>query len=367
VTSLINMVILLSIWSSLRDIISAMMQPLYWAVSGLVTLFHRLWLPLVGQHEGWAWTLAIISLTVVIRLALIPLFVRQINSSRNMQLIQPKVKALQEKYGNDRERAGQEMMKLYKEEGINPAASCLPLLLQMPIFLALFRVLDGAARGVPRGQFFRDNPGLMDSLQHANIFGAQLAGRFWPLSDGFGATQILCLVLIVGMTAVLFLTQLQLMRKNMPPEALTGPMAQQQRMMLYMFPVMYAFGGVYIPIGVLIYWLTSNLWTYVQQWLLIHRNPSPNTPAYVDWQERMRAKGLDPDQIERERREKRLGKPKVADMAIKVDEDGTETATVARQGVTRQTVRQTTRTDGQGRTVVTRQQPNRASRSKRKN
>lgn len=365
-TSLINLVMLLSIWSSLRDILSAMMQPLYWAVSGLVTLFHRLWLPVVGQHEGWAWTLAIVSLTVVIRLALIPLFVRQINSSRNMQLIQPKVKAIQEKYGSDRERAGQEMMKLYKEEGINPAASCLPLLLQMPIFLALFRVLDGASRGIARGQFFKDSPELMTSLQNAKIFGAQLAGKFWPLSDGFGATQILCLILIVAMTAVLFVTQLQLMRKNMPPEALTGPMAQQQRMMLYMFPVMYAFGGVYIPIGVLIYWLTSNLWTYVQQWLLIHRNPSPNTPAYIDWQERMRAKGLDPDEIERKRREKRLGTPKVAEAVVTVAEDGTETHAVARQGVTRQTVRQTTRTTTDGRNAVTRQQPNRTTRARRK-
>ncbi|WP_203567843.1 membrane protein insertase YidC [Aestuariimicrobium ganziense] len=353
--------LLLGLWDSVRDLISAMMQPLYWVVSGLVVLFHKLWLP-VFNHEGWAWTMAIITLTVVIRTALIPLFVKQINSARNMQLVQPKLKAIQEKYGHDRERAGQEMMKLYKEEGVNPTASCLPLLLQMPIFLALFRVLEGASRGIPRGSFFKNNPELMTSLQNADIFGAKLAARFLPM-DPFGATQILCIVLAVAMTVVLFITQLQLMRKNMPPEALTGPLAQQQKMMLYLFPAMYLFSGLYIPIGVLIYWLTSNLWTMVQQYILIHNNPSPNTPAYVDWQERMRAKGIDPDELEQQRREKRLGRVKPTEAKTVIGDDGVERATVARQGVTRQTVRRTS--DG-GRQVVQRQQPNRQTRSARK-
>ena len=91
---------------------------------------------------GAAWALSIIGLTLVIRAALIPLFVKQIKSSRNMQLIQPKVKELQKKYGHDRERLAQETMKLYKDSGTNPFASCLPILLQMPIFFALFRLLD---------------------------------------------------------------------------------------------------------------------------------------------------------------------------------------------------------------------------------
>ena len=105
------------------------------------------------------------SLTVVIRIALIPLFVKQIKSSRNMQLLQPKVRELQKKYGHDREKLGQETMKLYKENNANPLASCLPLLLQTPIFLALFRVLDGAAQGIPRGHWLVINPELLDFAQ----------------------------------------------------------------------------------------------------------------------------------------------------------------------------------------------------------
>ena len=253
------------------------------------------------------------------------------------------------------------MMNLYREEGVNPAASCLPVLLQMPIFLALFRVLDGASRGIPRGHFFAKNPGLMESLQHAKFFGAELAGRFLPMNDGFGGTQVVALVLIIIMVATLFYTQLQLMRKNMPPESLTGPMAQQQKMMIYLFPLMYLFSGVSFPIGVMLYWSTSNLWTLGQQEILIRNNPTPNTPAYIDWRERMIAKGKDPDEIERARREKRRRKV-VAATPVATAEDG-DKPMVARQGVTRQTVR---RDANGGRQVVRRQQPAKQTRAQRK-
>ncbi|MDN6020729.1 MAG: membrane protein insertase YidC [Acidipropionibacterium jensenii] len=355
--------VILGLWSGLQSLGHAIMIPLYWAVSGLLVLFHKMWSPLLGADSGWSWTLAIVFLTISIRIILIPLFVKQINTSRQMQLIQPKMKAIQEKYGDDRERSGQEMANLYKEEGVNPTASCLPLLLQMPIFLALFRVLDGASRGIARGKFLVENPDLLNSLRHSKIFGANLSGRFLPLNDGFGGTQIVAIVLIIIMVVTLFYTQLQLMRKNMPPEALTGPMAQQQKMMIYLFPLMYLFTGVSFPIGVMLYWSTTNLWTLGQQEILIRSNPTPNTPAFVDWQERMRAKGKDPDEIERRRREKGHRKSvKATTVAAGSDESGS--AVVARQGgVTRQTVRKAS--DGT-KQVVRRQQPTRKTRADRK-
>jgi len=297
--------------------------------------------------------MSIVSLTVVIRTLLIPLFVKQINSARNMQLIQPKIKALQDKHGADREKLGQETMKLYKEEGVNPAASCLPLLLQMPIFIALYTVLNGVARnGQAVGYFFEKNPDLAKSLQASDVFGAKLAGMFFPVSP-FGATQITALVLMVGMTGVLFMTQLQLMSKNMPPEALTGPFAQQQKMMLYIFPVMYLFMGVSIPVGVLVYWLTSNVWTLGQQYLLIHNNPTPNTPAYIEWEERMIRKGRDPKMIQAERIAKRQKRPVTTPAPAVVSttsDDGKPP--VKRQQVQRQQIQ--------------RQQPRAGSRSTRK-
>jgi YidC/Oxa1 family membrane protein insertase len=277
---------------------SAIMTPLYWVVSGILVLSHGLLTPLLGAESGWNWMLSIVALTVVIRTALIPLFVKQIKSSRSMQLLQPKVRELQKKYGHDREKLGQETMKLYKDNNANPLASCLPLLLQMPIFLALFQVLDGAARtdanGRPliRGYWLEQNPALVDSLNSATIFGARISDTFLkvPLFDGITSVHLVTVFLILAMTVTLFITQLQLMRKNMPPEALTGPFAQQQKIMLYLFPIIFAVGGINFPVGVLIYWFTSNLWTMAQQFYVIRRNPAPGTPAYDAWEERRQAK-----------------------------------------------------------------------------
>src|SRR6476620_11879555 len=122
------------------------MVPLYYAVSFVLVGFHKLFSTFLPESGGASWVLSIIGLTLTIRAALIPLFVKQIKSSRNMQLIQPKVRELQKKYGHDRERLAQETMKLYKDSGTNPFASCLPIILQMPIFLALFRLIDQAVK-----------------------------------------------------------------------------------------------------------------------------------------------------------------------------------------------------------------------------
>jgi YidC/Oxa1 family membrane protein insertase len=278
---------------SIKNLGSAIMQPLYWVVSGILVLFHSLFSPLLGPDSGWTWALSIVMLTVVIRIALIPLFVKQIKSSRQMQLLQPKVRELQKKYGHDREKLGQETMKLYRENNANPLASCLPLLLQAPIFFALFRVLDGAAHNIPRGHWLKANPELLESLNNATIFGARLSDTFLKVgfANGITSVHIVTLVLIIAMTATLFITQLQLMRKNMPPEALTGPFAQQQKIMLYVFPLIFAVGGINFPVGVLIYWFTSNLWTMGQQFYVIRRNPAPGTPAYQAWEARRRAHG----------------------------------------------------------------------------
>ena len=127
-------------------------EPLYYAISAVMVAFHTFFSQVLGLDPagGAAWALSIIGLTLVIRAALIPLFVRQIKASPNMQLIQPKVKELQKKYGHDRERLAQETMKLYKDSGTNPFASCLPIFLQMPIFFALFRLLNHASNGVAK-------------------------------------------------------------------------------------------------------------------------------------------------------------------------------------------------------------------------
>jgi len=318
------------LWDGIVGVFNAIMTPLYWAVSALLVGWHWLLGLVLDPNGGWAWALSIAGLTIVIRTLLIPLFVRQIRSSRNMQLLQPKMKELQKKYGHDREKLGQEMMKLYKETGTNPFSSCLPLLLQSPIFLALFRVLDYASKGKWHSEIMKPH---VDSLQHAKIFGAEISQTFLKASgDGAGNVKVVAMVLIILMTATMFTTQLQLMRKNMPKEALTGQAAQMQKIMLYVFPIFFLIGGFNFPIGVLIYWFVSNVWTMGQQFYVIRRNPAPGTPAY--------------DAMEARKREHNLRHGKPADEGLAGAEGTTETV--------------------QDRRPAQRQQPKRQSRSDRR-
>jgi len=309
------------------------MAPLYYVISAVLLAFHRVFGSVFGEASGVAWVLSIVGLTLVIRAALIPLFVKQIKSSRNMQLIQPKVKELQKKYGHDRERLAQETMKLYRESGTNPFASCLPILLQMPIFLSLFRLIDQAAKNpeVERGLMTHT---LNEQFGDAVFLSAKISDTF--LGTDLIGVRILAAVLVIAMTVTTFLTQRQLMSKNMPADALSGPYAQQQKMLLYVLPLVFAVGGIAFPVGVLFYWTTSNLWTMGQQFYVIRNNPAPGTPAAQAKADRDKA------------RAERKGLPTPGDDATPEGSSGTATA-VAEQ------LR-----------PAPRQQPQRQSRSQRK-
>ncbi|MGJ9422296.1 membrane protein insertase YidC [Aeromicrobium sp. CF3.5] len=274
----------------LGDIGSAIMTPLYYAVSGILLVWHELFSQVLPETSGYTWVLSIIGLTVTIRTLLIPLFVKQIKSSRNMQLLQPQIKALQQKYKHDRQKLQQEQMKLFQDTGTNPLASCLPLILQMPVFFALFRVIDRAAQlgddGGGRG-FMTDQDA--EQLQGATLLGARIADTF--INTDLIGTRVLTMTLVVIMVATQFITQRQLMAKNMPADALSGPYAQQQKMLLYILPFVFAISGVIFPLGVLFYWVTSNIWTMGQQFYVIRNNPGPGTPAFKAKQERDAKKG----------------------------------------------------------------------------
>jgi YidC/Oxa1 family membrane protein insertase len=268
--------------------VDTLLSPLYFLVSWIMIGWHWVFSEFLGiGHDGVNWALAIIGLVVVIRIMLIPLFVRQIKSQRNMQMLQPKVREIQKKYKGDRERLQQETMKLYKDTGTNPFASCLPILFQAPFLFALFRVLDGIARNKPRGAF-ESQPDLFESARAAEIFDAPLSATF--LTADNVQTRVIAIVMVVLMTLTTFLTQRQIMRKNMPKDALQGPFAQQQKILLYVLPLVFAVSGVYFPLGVVLYWLTSNLWTMGQQFYVIRRMPAPGTPAEEAHRRRMEAK-----------------------------------------------------------------------------
>ena len=272
-----------------------LLWPIMVAVAWIMVQFHSLmdWIGL-DPAGGAAWSLSIVGLVLVIRIALIPLFVRQIRASRGLQLLQPEMQAIQKKYKGktdpaSREAMSRETMELYRKHNTNPFSSCLPILLQSPIFFALFRVLNSltllSTGAYPRPHIGPLTQELAKQAESASIFGAPLSGTFMR-ANGNVQIQIVTVVLILAMSATTFTTQLQLTRKNMPKAALEGPMAQQQKMLLYLMPLIFAFSGVNFPIGVLIYWTVSNLWTMGQQFYTIRRMPAPGSQAEAALKER---------------------------------------------------------------------------------
>ncbi|MEU9058164.1 membrane protein insertase YidC [Streptomyces sp. NPDC048430] len=264
------------------DTIASLFSFITTPVSWVIVQFHKLYGALFGDDTGWAWGLSIVSLVILIRICLIPLFVKQIKSTRNMQVLQPKMKAIQERYKNDKQRQSEEMMKLYKETGTNPLSSCLPILAQSPFFFALYHVLSAIASGKTIGVI--DQP-LLDSARQAHIFGAPLAAKFMDSEEkvqALGASltdvRVVTAIMIVMMSASQFFTQRQLMTKNVDLTVKT-PYMQQQKMLMYIFPLIFAVMGINFPVGVLVYWLTTNVWTMGQQMYVINQNPTPGSKA----------------------------------------------------------------------------------------
>ncbi len=268
------------------------LNPLYFAVSWVMVAFHTILGLVLGKHshESVKWSLSIIGLVVLIRIILIPLFVKQIKSQRSLTALQPHMKEIQKKYKDDRQKQSEEMMKLYKEHKTNPLASCLPILAQAPIFFSLFTVLNGIAKNHPHGVLRGD---LLLSANEARFFGAKLSSTF--LTSTNLTTKLVTVGLILFMSATTFTTQRQLMVKGMPKmDASNNMMLQQQKIMLYVFPVIFAVSGVNFPVGVLIYWSTTNLWTFGQQFYVIKRNPTPGSPAYEELQaKRAKKEGIE--------------------------------------------------------------------------
>ncbi|MFD1657637.1 membrane protein insertase YidC [Streptomyces caeni] len=272
------------------DTIASLFSFITTPVSWVIVQFHTVYGAIFGPNTGWAWGLSIVSLVIVIRIALIPLFVKQIKATRAMQTLQPEMKKIQERYKNDKQRQSEEMMKLYKETGTNPLSSCLPILAQSPFFFALYHVLNGIASGDKIGVIDEQ---LLESARKAHIFGAPLAAKFTDNADKvaqLGASltdvRVVTAVMIVLMSASQFYTQRQLMTKNVDTTVKT-PFMQQQKMLMYVFPVMFAVFGINFPVGVLVYWLTTNVWTMGQQMYVIHNNPTPGSKAQAAYLERL--------------------------------------------------------------------------------
>ena len=258
----------------------AILNPLNDLVAWVIMRLHAGLGALFGPDSGWAWGLSIVFLVMIIRLCLVPLFVKQVNAQRKMAQHAPQLQELRKKYKNDKQRLNEETMKYYKENGVNPLAGCLPMIPQLIIFFSLFSVLRFIADWKPGHplQYGFTQP-VVESAQKATIFGVHLYDKllFRPVgSPPLSLHVVIVIVITVALSATTtFMTVRQsakrgLMQTNMDP---SNPMAQSQKFMQYIVPF-FSLTGLYWQYGLVLYWVTTNLWTLGQQYFMF-RNWEP--------------------------------------------------------------------------------------------
>ena len=299
----------------------SVLDPLYNLVARGVIVFHNILAPIFGKHAFFSYAIAIAIIVVIVRILIFPLFVRSVKAQRTMQMLQPRIKEIREKYKNDKQRMNQEVMKLQKEHG-NPLLGCLPLLLQIPLFISLYHVFNAVSRaptviasGPSKGLLlFKGTSGLTGGVYdrvhhalgfvdssgtfHASSKAAEVAGLATAKIGGitlssaltsskktlelFGAdgttVKIIAGIMIVIMAVTVYITQHQIMSRGGPVD----PQQQKiQRLMLYGSPLMLAVFGLRFPIAVLVYWLTTNTWSMCQQVFILRKMPPvlPGTSA----------------------------------------------------------------------------------------
>ena len=253
---------------------------LYTAISWVMARWHDVFSNFLDPAGGLTWALSIVFLVVTLRIILFPLFVKQIKSQRAMQELQPEITKLRKQYGGDRQGLSQAMMALQKERGVNPLAGCLPILPQIPIFFALFHVLRRLAPDVEGLYSWSDE--LTNQAAEADLFGAPISSQFFmqgnklQLLELEGVTEtsirVVAFGLIVIMCATTYITQKQIMKRSGPVE---GQAAMMQKFLLYVMPASLFVSGFFFPIGVLLYWMSNNLWTLGQQYFVLKRMPPP--------------------------------------------------------------------------------------------
>jgi YidC/Oxa1 family membrane protein insertase len=254
------------------------LDPLFEAVAWVIIQIHAGLSLIFPADSGWAWGLSIFLLTVLMRIIIFPLFVKQIHASRKMQELNPQVQALRKKYKKDKQRLNQEMMKLYQEAGANPLSGCLPLVVQFPIFISLYNVLRAISTTKPGQSKYGMSADLIQSAQHAHIFGASIPTTF---VEAFGDKHIGAMI-VAGLAVVIsstttFFTMKTSVGRSMQTMTADNPMMQSQKFLVYLSPLFGLF-GLTLPLGVLIYWVTTNSWTLAQSHYVYKKYPM-STPG----------------------------------------------------------------------------------------
>jgi YidC/Oxa1 family membrane protein insertase len=262
----------------------SILNPLFQAVAWVITQIHAGLAVPFGASSGWAWGLSIVILVMLMRLIMVPLFVKQVRAQRRMAQFAPQLQELRKRYKNDKQKLNEEMMKFYKENGVNPLAGCWPLAAQLPVFWSLFNVLRAIAtwkRGTT--PLYGLTVPVVQSAKNAHIFGASLADKFlFPVAGEHWSTRLVILLFVAVSAGTTFLTMRQSQKRGMmqqPTVDPDNPMANTQKYMMYIAPF-FALTGLYWQFGLVIYWVTTNVWTLGQQHFLLRNMPVVgSTPA----------------------------------------------------------------------------------------
>jgi YidC/Oxa1 family membrane protein insertase len=253
------------------------LDPLYAAVAWVMAKIHAGLSLIMPSTSGQAWFLTIVLLVVFMRLLLVPLFVKQMHSMRKMSALTPQLQELRKKYKGDKQTLNEETMRLYRENGVNPLGGCLPLVAQLPVFFALFNVLRGIADWKSGPTPYGLPESVVKSAQNANILGAHISDKVLFTGTMHVPLQAKIVILFFVTISVIttFLTVRQSTKRGMTPQMTPdNPMAASQKYMAYIVPF-FALSGLYWAFGLVLYWVTTNVWTLGQQWVLFKRYPAP--------------------------------------------------------------------------------------------
>lgn len=258
---------------------------IYYPVSWIMWLWYKAFAFLLGPDNFFAWALSVMFLVFTLRALLYKPFVRQIRTTRQMQELQPQIKALQKKYGKDRQRMALEMQKLQREHGFNPILGCLPMLAQIPVFLGLYHVLRSFNRttggiglqsmSVEQNKMIGNYVFTALDVQNflkANLFGAPIGASMTQKGgldafEHFSRPAVIAVgvpVMILAGVATYFNSRASVARQS--PEAAANPQtAMMNKLALYVFPLGVVVGGPFLPLAIILYWFANNIWTFGQQ------------------------------------------------------------------------------------------------------
>jgi YidC/Oxa1 family membrane protein insertase len=246
---------------------------IYYPVSAIMWFWHKAFGYVFGEASGIAWALSVVFLVFTLRAILYKPFVHQVRSMRKMQEFAPEMQKLKAKYGNDKQKLAAEMQKLQSQQGVNPLGGCLPVLVQVPVFIGLFHVLREFEPGKTENYIF--DASEVESFNAASLFGAKLGAWVTMGADelaalGTSITSMLIVMIPLMIAAGVFthITARHSVARQTEAQVANPQTEIMNKLMLYVFPIGVVVGAPFLPLAVLIYWVANNLWTLGQQYVV---------------------------------------------------------------------------------------------------